>query len=176
MQRLYWPPLDRAGAGLARRVAAGAARHPGSAGMVARRWTRRVRWMALASAVGGPAVEVPARGVLVWALYRAGAEFCVSGRVDPLDPAVLAELRRQVYVAFCARPHAGSGPLRLLGKTGRWLAPAARAWTWVEGGALLWDLYAANQERRRAEAAVGHLQQWAASISRREGGAPPAPG
>ncbi len=176
MHSLYWPALDRAGERMAHRVAARAPEHPGSRGAVARRWARRVRWLAVAGAVGGPAVEVPARGAMVWALCRAGAEFCRSGRVDPTDPAVLVELRREVYQAFCARPHASQAPIRLAGVAGRWLAPAARVWTWVEGGALLWDLYAASQERRRAEAALGRLEQWAASATWQAAGVPPAPG
>ena len=166
----YWPWLDYAGARWARSAAAGGRRRAG-----VRRWRARLWVLAALGALGGPAAELPARGALVWLLYRAGAEFCRSRGVDPTAPAVLADLRREVYRGLATPSRRSIGPgFRLFTWTGRWVAPTARAWAWVEGGSLVWELCAASQECRRLDAALGRLDLWAdrVAVKERSAGAP----
>ena len=175
---VYWPWLDRAGMRMARRAVAGSDRRRQDPDEMVRRWSRRLWLLAAAEAVGGPVAELPARGAVVWLLYRAGAEFCRSRGVDPTAPAVLRDLRRQVYRGLAGpSPRALGAGVRVVARTRRWVVPAARTWAWLEGASVGWDLYAANQERRRAEAALGALQRWADRVAVTEppGGAP-APG
>lgn len=175
---VYWPWLDRAGMRMARHAVAGSQRRLKDPDEVVRRWSHRLWLLAAAEAVGGPVAELPARGAVVWLLYRAGAEFCRSRGVDPTAPAVLRDLRRQVYrgLAGPSLRSRGAG-VRLVTRTHRWVVPAARTWAWLEAASVVWDLYAANQERRRAEAALAGLQRWADRLPVTEppGGAP-APG
>lgn len=175
---VYWPWMDRAGMRMARHAVAGRHRRLSDPDEVVRRWSHRFWLLAAAEAVGGPAAELLTRGAVVWLLYRAGAEFCRRRGVDPTAPAVLRDLRRQVYRGL-AGPSArrlGAG-VRVVTRTRRWVVPAARTWVWLEGASVVWDFYAANQERRRAEAALGALQRWADRLPVTEPpGGPPAPG
>ncbi len=175
---LYWPWLDWAGLRVARQAVVGRPRRLPDPDEVVRRCSHRLWLLAAAEAVGGPVAELPARGAVVWLLYRAGAEFCRSRGVDPTKPAVLRDLRRQVYRGWAGPSLRSRGAgVRLVTRTRRWVVPAARTWTWLEGASVGWDLYAANQERRRAEAALAGLRRWAdrLPVTDPPGGAP-APG
>ncbi len=178
MAAVYWPWLDRAGMRIAHRAVAGSPHRLEDPDAVVRRWSRRLWLLAAAEAVGGPIAELPVRGAVVWLLYRAGAEFCRTRGVDPTAPAVLRDLRRQVYRGLAGpSPRSLGAGVRVVTRTRRWVVPAARAWAWLDGASVVWELYAADQERRRAEAALAALQRWADRVLVTElpGGAP-APG
>jgi hypothetical protein len=157
----YWPWADRVGWQVVRFAATwhGSARP--DAHRVAMASVRAIRAILAAGVAAGPLAEEGARLALVVVLYRAGGEMARARGQDAGDPAFLEQLRREVHEGLYA---AGSSPsrsvLRSLRRGRRFLSPAARVWSLIEGGSLVLELYAAEQERRRAERVVHRLDAW----------------